>query len=95
MQFKRKIGKEEADGSFIFIMKDKLKNFPPENEEFELEFKGDKIKTMVEGVYCECAGPEKPHYHYHLWVKDVPLKKGMNILINGDPKSGYKLYIRP
>ncbi|MBN2518003.1 MAG: hypothetical protein JXB14_04100 [Candidatus Altiarchaeota archaeon] len=101
MQYRRKLTETEAQGDFILILKEYLRKFPPENEEFELEVGGRKIKTKVEGIYCECAGPENPHYHYHLWVGDVKLKKGDNILIiskdskTGEPKSGFKLYFRP
>lgn len=78
MSYERKVSAEEAEGKFVFILKNALKKFPQTNKSFTVQVGDKKYSTIIKPVHCSCVGT--PHEHYHMLVANIPelssLKKG-------------------
>lgn len=89
MEYRRKVGSEEASEGYILITKDALKMFPEVDRKFYLVEGKKETPVKVRAVSCICMGPEEPHQHFRLAYK--PLAKGEVIIIRPGEKSKYAL----
>lgn len=64
--YERKVSAEEAREGYLLILKNRLSQFPPVGEEFQLRDCGEVRSVAVLAEHCECRGPELPHEHYRL-----------------------------
>jgi hypothetical protein len=85
MRYEKRISSEEARGGFILILKDNLRDFPPVGTSFPIMYRGIKYTSRVNSINCTCAGPKKPHQHYHLIIRGVRPVSGKTAVIEGDP----------
>ncbi len=95
MNYRRKVSREEAGKGGILIAKNMLKNFPRVGESFKLKFEGAEGDVEVISVPCHCVGPDKPHEHYYLEVKElVKLRWGKIVSITKNENGEFSLKMR-
>ena len=94
-EYKRKLSAEEAEGSFIFILKNFLSMFPPVGEPFQLRVKDEIFNVHIDGVSCLCVGPDKPHEHYRIDTKSfkelLNWKRRETVTITKESDKEYRL----
>ncbi len=79
--YRRRISADEAKGNFIFVVKHWIDFFPEAGKIFRLEFENKRHDAAIKSIDCRCVGPERPHRHFHIKLKDIKLNKGDGIVL--------------
>ena len=67
--YKRKVSAEEVQEGYIFILKDFVRFFPKPKIPFKLIVNEKEYEVQVSMADCWCMGPNKPHVHYRIPIR--------------------------
>jgi hypothetical protein len=94
-QYRRTLSEEEIHEGKIMIMKEALKFFPKPFKKFAVKIGDKSVELAVEAVDCQCRGPQLPHQHFWLPVKDAKARlrweHGASVTVSKDKAGSYSI----